>query len=193
MGPTKTPRNESGSRKTRAPLVAPGPRGINQGPVGRIGAPQNQPRPIGRIRALLALLAPCIQSRIRTPINRIRNRDGAGPRGTNWGLTRRNMADGIDQGPREELGSAGRIRALRDASGPSGTRQGPSGWMRWRSKRGGGGAFGPWLLATIKEKSTGPTFLLPPPPIAKVGRLLGPQQGRTQGEGPGGPGPPLGS
>ena len=96
------------------------------------------------------------------------------------------MAGGIDHGPREELGSAGRIRALRDASGPFGTRQGPSGRVRAlrdasgpfgtrqgppiraRALRdvpgpfgmdvvaiqtGGGGAFGPWPLATIKNKS----------------------------------------
>ena len=133
---------------------------------------------------------PVYSIRNQDPINRIRNPDGAGPRGTNWGLTRGIIAGGIDQGPREELGSAGRIRALRyasgpsrtfralqDAPGPSGTRQGPSGCMRWRSKPGGGGvhsAHGHWPPS--KRNQRGPTYLLShPPPIAKVGRLFGPQ------------------
>ena len=85
------------------------------------------------------------------------------------------MAGGIDQGPREELGSAGRIRALRNASGPSGTRQGPSGWMRWRSKRGGGhSGHGHWPPSQRNQR--GPTYLFAPLPlIAKVGHLFGPQ------------------
>ena len=178
MGTTKTLRNQSGSRntnrgatgRTRAPWNKSGSCGTDRGPA-------EPTRPHRTNQGSTGLLRPRvpIQSRIRTPINRIRNRDGAGPRGTNWGPTRRIMAGGIDQGPREELGSAGRIRALRDASGPSGTRQGASGWMRWRAKRGKG-AFGPWPLAIIKEKSTAANISFAPPPlIAKVGRLFGPQ------------------
>ena len=90
------------------------------------------------------------------------------------------MAGEIDQGPREELGSAGRIRALRDTSGPSGTRQGPPGRARalrdgcgGGPNRGGGySGHGHWPPSKINQR--GSTYLLSPP-LAKVGRLLGPQ------------------
>ena len=98
------------------------------------------------------------------------------------------MASGIDQGPREELRSAGRIRALRDASGPFRTRQGPPGRVRaLRDAPGpfgmdavavetGGGhsGHGHWPPSKINQR--GSTYLLPPPPpSAKVGCLFGSQ------------------
>ena len=161
MGPTRTPRNESGSRKT------------NQGPTGHTRAPWNKsgscgmdrgpaepPRtPYGESGLYWTIKRKCIkcnQSRIRTP-------DGAGPRRTNWGLTSRIVTGGTDQDPREETASAGRIRALRDASGPSETRQGPSGWMRWRSKRGGGRLPAMAIDHHQREINGGQHIFCPPP------------------------------
>ena len=169
--------HEGPGRQIRAPLVAPGPRGINQGLVGRIGAPQNQPGPHRTNQGLL---------------DRVVNHEsgphgyGAGPRGTNWGLTSRSMAGGTGQVPWEELGSTRRIRALRDASGAFGTRQGPPG--RARALRdgcnggpnGGGGGEGIRAMAIghhQREINGGQHIFCssPPPIIANLGRLLGPQ------------------
>ena len=66
-------------------------------------------------------------------------------------------------------GPPGRVRALRDAPGPCGM-------GAVAVETGGGGYSGHGHWPPSKRNQRGPTYLLPPPPsIAKVGRLFGPQ------------------
>ena len=101
-------------------------------------------------------------------------RDELGPHKTNHGWGNRPGPAGRTRVCRTNQGPSGRVRALRDASGSSGTCQGPSRWMWWQSKRRGHSGHDHWPPSKINQR--GPTYLVsPPPPIAKGGRLLGPQ------------------
>ena len=110
--------------------------------------------------------APCNQSRIRTPRGwRGAPRDELGPHKMNHGWRNRPGPAGRTRVRRTNQGPSGRVRALRDARGPFG--------MDAVAVQTGRGI--PAMAIGHHQREINGGQHIPPPPLAKVGRLLGPQ------------------